>query len=384
MKRDYWDKFFSIPRGFNRDAYIYYSLKNKEYLYIYHTIISDNEECSLEKNSRYDPINVNEIRRQFTVEKGITEIDKNNKEEWHKFFFNTMNRTFRKERKRRKNNYSIYSTSKFLRIENDDIVYMIRMPRTEKMLYDLIDNELVFELYQIGRSMIISEFQSEKIYYNKNKEMTIPALINTDKLVNEFGYNNFNEFIKCEKNNVCYSYFLKSLYSQMLEKAENWCNSFNLNYLINLGKARCDFPFVDISFCDETEDMYFCPLYGSILYDNGYGGTHDRRYFVDKHSTDYWDSNNELIKVPVFARPKDILAELGLSAEKSYDRSFMNYCLDEYIYYDNFWNEYGIRTKEEQKMIYDCICKYRYIAYNWLSARGAKIDSSILNMRYSG
>lgn len=77
--------------------------------------------------------------------------------------------------------------------------------------------------------------------------------------------------------------------------------------------------------------------------------------------------------MPQFASPKAILAEIGLPAAKTYDKNFMDYYLDREIYYDHFWNEYGIRSKEEQLLIYDCICKYKHIAYNWFTDRGAKM-----------
>lgn len=136
------------------------------------------------------------------------------------------------------------------------------------------------------------------------------------------------------------------------------------------GKPQIAFLFGDIGFTDLQfqGNAYYLPTYNLYIF-----GEQEYTGYCEKYSSDCWDSADELIKIPIFASPQSILKECGLSAEKKIDREYMDYCLDDEIYYDNFWNQYGIRTIEEQQLIYGCICKYKVMEYNWLTKRGARL-----------
>lgn len=369
-------KHYSHPKGLNRNEYVYYSPKYKEHLYIYYLDVDEQEEFYI-----YEPINVNELRRSFMQKNDIKNIEDNMTDKWHSFFFDVMNSTYRKKRKRKK---FFYTLAKLLRIECGDRAYMVCRPKTTQLLYDLIDGNVVFDIFRIGRFMITANSKREDRFYDKFQKtvvkeknencISITPSIDVNLLVNSFGYDSFDEFKQHEKNNICYALFLKELHKVIIDKSQKWCMENHINYLINIGKTQIFFPYPDIGFLEERDrDLYYCPFFNTLIYDKGYDKFHDYSYYITAYSNECWDSNDELIKVPVFASPKSILIETGLSVIKTYDKQYMDYYLDDKIYYDHFWNEYGIRNKEEQLLIYNCIYKYKLIARNWFIDRGARM-----------
>lgn len=364
------------PKGLNRNEYVYYCPEYTEHLHIYYLDIAEQEEYCV-----YEPINVNKTRELFMQKYNIKNIESNMIDKWHNFFFEAMNSIFRKKKKRKKD---VYTFSKLLRIECGDRAYMICKPKTTELLYDLIDGNIIFDIFQIGRFMIVNNIKHEEWFYDKLRNIfikekninciSLPISIDVNLLADSFDYGSFDEFKKCEKNNICYALFLEMLRKVIIEKSQMWCKENHIKYLINIGKPYIYFPFTDIGFFNENDrELYYCPFFNTLILDNGYDKFHDYSYYVKAYSNECWDSNDELIKVPHFASPKSILIETGLSVVKTYDNPYMNYYLGDKIYYDHFWNEYGIRNKEEQLLIYNCICKYKLIAYNWFIDRGAKM-----------
>lgn len=366
------------PKGLNRNEYVYYSPEYPERLHIYHLDIDEQEEYYI-----YEPINVNETREEFMQKYNIKSIEDNMKDKWHGFFFDAMNKTYCRGKKKQKKHFGA-AYSKLLRIESGDTAYMICKPRTTQLLYDLIDGNMIFDVFQLGRYMIFGNTKRSELFYDKLQKkiikeknencISVPQSISADQLAAPFGYNSFEEFKQQEKNNICYALFLKQLNKIIIDRSQEWCGENHIKCLINAGKPYLYFPYPDIGFYEEDEQkMYYCPFFNTLILDSGYDKFHGHGYYIKAHSNECWDSGDELIEVPQFASPKAILAEIGLPVTKTYDKNFMDYYLDREIYYDHFWNEYGIRSKEEQLLIYDCICKYKHIAYNWFTDRGAKM-----------
>lgn len=374
-----------LTKKLERNGYVYYSPEFKENLRIYHLNIEDREEYCI-----YDPVNVNETRELFMQKNSIENIDDNMSDKWHKFFFDVMNSTYSKRNKRKKNSYIIYTSSKLLRIECGDRAYMICRPKTTELLYDLIDGKVVFDIFRIGRYMIANNIRREWFYDKAQKMITkeknencvaVPPVIDVDMLVRSFGYESFDEFKKHEKNNICYALFLEKLRWAIIDGVQKWCMENHIKYLVNMGKGAVIFPYSGIGFLRERcidRALYYCPFFNALLYDNNECfRSDDHDSYAASYSNEHWDSNDELIEVPVFASPETILTETGLSLTRTYDKDVMDYYLGDKIYYDNFWNEYGIRTKEEQLLIYSCICRYKRVAYNWFTDRGAKVYPDI-------
>lgn len=380
------EKYYS-PTKLNRISYVYYSTKHNEYLHIYYTNTDEPDKYCI-----YEPVDIDKVRKSFTDKYSITDITPNIYNKWHTYFLNIVNKSYKHKKRITKDDYYIYCRRKLLRLIWDDTAYMISKPRNIQLLYDIIDGNIIPDVFRVGRYMLSGNYNHDTIFYsNRNKsfsaygskeDVTISQCIDINKLAFSYGYKSFADFKKNEKNNPCYVDYLRKLYNETLKKAIEWCDNNNFSYLINQGRAYTYFPYKDLAFFkpsdigkyyDDDYDIYYNPLLNTFIYDVCFNKFHDYSYYTSHFSTEQWNAEDELIKMPTFTSPSEILAEIELSEVKQYDNDIMEYCLDNKIYYDKFYNCYGVRTVAEQIMIYNCICNYKRIAYRWLVDRGAKI-----------
>ena len=153
---------------------------------------------------------------------------------------------------------------------------------------------------------------------------------------------------------------------------------FRSDYLLFIGKPHVPFPFSGIGFYRPSEPykIFYSLFYHTFVYKSDECNTiHEYPYYIPQINVDCWNFENELIEIPIMASPKSILNECGLSVQNTYanrETMFVKYNIDS-ISPDLFWREYGYRSENEQKSIYRCICKYKYLEYKWFVEHGIEI-----------
>ncbi|MGN1416173.1 MAG: hypothetical protein ACI4XF_04980 [Oscillospiraceae bacterium] len=365
-----------LPRNVPAKADVYYSPRHDEYLFIFGT-----DRGSIDEFCYYKPMNITAAREEFLRINHAESLTDELISRWHEHFFTVLNNSYRKSR-RRKNPY--YLTSRLLSAECGGLTYYIAKPKSTELMLYIADRKPRIDFMRLCRCMISGDDITNKDYfYDKEKDsfsyehtensVLVTRKINIDEFSRDFSkgkYPDFESFKANEGDAPIYADFLRSLFGKLTEHAEKWCAENNIDHLINLGKPQIGFIFGDIGFTDVPfqGNAYYLPEFNSYIF-----GEQEYTNYCEKYSSDCWNSADELIKIPIYASPRSILEECGLSAEKSYDGGYMDYCLDDEIYYDNFWNQYGIRTVEEQQMIYKCICRYKVMEYNWFAERGARL-----------
>lgn len=364
-----------LPRNIPPKADVYYSPRHDDFLFIFGT---DNK-IFFDELCCYKPMNITAAREEFLRIIHAEKLTDDLIPRWHDHFFDVLNSSFRKSR-RRKSPY--YLTSRLFSAEYVGITYYIAKPQSTELMLYIADGKPRIDFSRLCRCMISrDDMTNSNYYYDKESgsfsheqtenSVLVPRTVNIDRFSREFSngkYPDFEGFKANEKDHPIYAAFLRSLSERLTEHAEKWCAEKNIEYLINLGKPQIGFIFGDIGFTDVPfqGNAYYLPIINSYVF-----GEQEYIRYCEKYSSDCWNSADEMIKIPIFASPRSILEECGLSAEKKYDGEYMDYCLDDEIYYDNFWNQYGIRTVEEQQMIYKCICRYKVMEYNWFAERGA-------------
>lgn len=366
-----------LPRNIPPKADVYYSPRYDECLFIFGT---DNK-AFFDELCCYKPMSITAAREEFLQTCHADRLTGELIPRWHEYFFSVLNSSFRKSR-RRKTSYRL--TLRLFSAEYGGVTYYIAKPKSAELMLYIADGKPRIDFSLLCRCMISrDDMTNNNYYYDKVKgsfshkqaenAVPVPRTVNIDSFSRDFSkgrYPDFESFKADERDAPVYVDFLRSLFGRLTEHAEKWCGENDIEYLIDLGKPQIAFLFGDIGFTDVPfqGNAYYLPEFNSYIF-----GEQEYTGYCEKYSSDCWDSTDELIKIPIFASPRSIVEECGLSAEKKYDREYMDYCLDDEIYYDNFWNQYGIRTIEEQLLIYNCICKYKVMEYNWFLKRGARL-----------
>lgn len=365
------------PRNIPPKADVYYSPRYDDCLFIFET----DKKAYFDELCYYKPMSITDAKEDFLRRCHADRLTDELIPRWHEHFFDVLNSSFRKSRQR-KNSYRL--TSRLLTADYGGATYYIAKPRSTELMLYIADGKPRIDFSRLCRCMIsCDDITNNNYFYDKEKgsffyectenAVPVPRTVNIDSFSRDFSkgeYPDFESFKADKRDAPVYADFLRSLFGRLTEHAEKWCSENDIEYLINHGKPQIAFLFGDIGFTDLQfqGNSYYLPIYNSYIFEEQeYTG------YCEKYSSDCWDSADELIKIPIFASPQSILKECGLSAEKKIDREYMDYCLDDEIYYDNFWNQYGIRTIEEQQLIYGCICKYKVMEYNWLTKRGARL-----------
>ncbi|MDE6591990.1 MAG: hypothetical protein K2K57_02860 [Oscillospiraceae bacterium] len=271
----------------------------------------------------------------------------------------------------------------------------VRLPENAELLRDMLAGKIKIDAAYVGRFMVYgSNGENARYFYDKingrieknpvNTDsgfIEIPRLINVDIMAKEFSdgiYTSFEELKNKENSKAYYCSFLRELYMKIISKAWDWCEENGLEFVIKLPLPQIPFAFGGIGFYKSFKpvDTYYSVFENRYFWDGEADNYFNYHYAVKRNSTDHWNGENELIKVPVPATPEKILAECGFSLEIDRSSEGREQMLEEYnipIYFDTFYRVYGSRTKEETEAIYCCICKYKYLGYKLLCDYGADV-----------
>lgn len=316
-------------------ADIYYCDKYSCYVYLF-------------ANKRIDSeilVDIDELRQEFM---------QSNYDNLSKALSNKRLLSFWKNLKKNKvfkDNYFI--KAKCVVVKDDTSEYQIVVPKSSELLYEITDMNIEFDTYKKSAAILKYIANQHVSSYTNGK------------------YKNIYEYYTEECHTIQYAEFLQYVNKIRIEYLINKSSSGKKCFLLNLGKLTMPFPFGNIGFFSQQKQdtLYYSPVFNIFLYKS--------QIAQDSQFGEYEDIQYQLIEVPIFTSPANILKENNINAdicyyEKKQQQMYMTYNINT-IYVDTFFREYGYRTEQEISLIYKSICKYKQREYQWLVDRGAKI-----------
>lgn len=322
-------------------AEAYYCLRYDTLLYVFEDKAID---------SAFDVIDVDEVKRNFLKQKCVDSINQC-LSDWHMYFAEHIHRS----KMRTIDKYSSQIKAKCLGFCDDLHNYQIMIPESQELLFDIIDGNLSLdpfnEINDQYRQNINKQINSLTAQYTKGKYLTL------------------YDYYVHENTTVSYACFLKKINEIRINDFVKKYGNDSVCHAVNLGTLVMPFPFDGIGFFTRKNTqnygvLYCDPMYNILIYQSQISNY--------RRLDTYIDLKYQLIEIPQFASPYQILTENKLKTDIDHDSAKIDKMYSYYdlpIYPDSFWREYGYRTKNEIRLIYNSICKYKYMAYNWLKER---------------
>lgn len=322
-------------------AEVYYCCRYDEFLYVF-----------INKNidTKSEVIDVEQVKKIFLSDYCVNSIDCS-LSEWHSYFNEYISRSmtcFTDE-------CSIAIPAKCLVIYEGMNKYQIALPESKELLYEIIDGNISFEL------------KNEKEYISYLESRIDDFVIQYTEGI----YSTLHDYYKHEKDTVSYFKLLKRINEIRINEYNQVFINKTRCYVINLGALIMPFPFSNIGFTSKQKEdvLYYNPLYNVFIYQS--------QLLQYDRFNEFIKLEYQLIEIPVFTSPYQILYENKLSTDLNYDKTKIEKMYSYYdlptIYVDSFWNEYGYRSSTEIIQIYSSICKYKSMEYNWLREHGIRI-----------
>lgn len=316
-----------------------------------------NEYLFVSKNYCYHTENLNVdvelVKKKYLKAKKIDSIN-SCIDDWHSFFYAEMLSTIKQPScyidKNGDHTIFLGIKANCLLIHDNKDLYQVVIPKNKKLLYDLIDGKVCFNI-----DIFVNNIDTLVFEYTKGR------------------FNNIEDFFSKKKTSNEYFGFLREINLVRIKKTLEYSISNRINILIFLGNPITKFPFSEIGFWSNQEKIYYNPLYNYFISKTGLDNLYQ---YVYKSISNIIDLKYQLIPIPLFASPNKILYENNLNVSNIYNDKLCHSMFENFelsIYPDNFYKEYGYRSISDQRKIFYSICKYKYIAYDWLTKRGVKM-----------